>query len=125
MTVQDIQDEVYSGGKFVIYVYAVSIIVMSFKQGTDIHFVRHNESRFAKGLPWFLLSFFLGWWGFPWGFVYTPSALYTGIRGGKDVTAEVMNFIHSQTSGPVFDFEKDVTADEEQQLAALQKGVAE
>jgi hypothetical protein len=123
MTVQDIQDEVYNGGKFVIYNYCVSIIVMTFKRGTDIYFVKHNQSRFAKSLPWTLISLLLGWWGLPWGFIYTPAALATNIGGGKDVTNEVMNFIHSQTSGPVFDFEKEVTAEEEKQLEGLKQGL--
>jgi hypothetical protein len=119
LTVHEIQDEVGAGGKFVIYSYCVSIIFMTFKRGTDIYFIRHTENRLVKGLPWFFISLFLGWWGFPWGLIYTPSALYTDIRGGKDVTDEVMGFIHSQTGGPVFDFEKEVTAEEEKQLEAL------
>ncbi len=123
MTVQDLQDEVYSGGKFVIYSYCVSIIVMTFKRGTDIYFVKHNQSRFAKSLPWTLISLLLGWWGLPWGFIYTPAALVTNIGGGKDVTTEVMNFIHSQTAGPVFDFDKEVTAEEEEQLEGLKQGL--
>jgi hypothetical protein len=123
MTVQDLQDEVYSGGKFVIYNYCVSIIVMTFKRGTDIYFVKHNQSRFAKSMPWTLISLLLGWWGLPWGLIYTPAALATNIGGGKDVTNEVMNFIHSQTAGPVFDFEKEVTAEEEKQLEGLKQGL--
>jgi hypothetical protein len=119
LTVQDLQDEVLNGGKFVIYQWCVSIIIMTFKQGTDIYFVKQGESRFAKSLPWTLLSLFLGWWGLPWGFIYTPSVLATNIGGGKDVTQEVMDFIHSQTAGPVFDFDKEVTAEEAKQLEAL------
>lgn len=119
LTVHDIQDEVSRGGKFVIYTYCVSIVVMTFKRGTDIYFVKHNENRFLKGLPWFMISLLFGWWGIPWGFIYTPSCLVTDIRGGKDVTENVMQFIYSQTSGPVFDFEKDVTPEEDKQLDAL------
>lgn len=65
LTVQDVQDEVASGGRFVIYTYCFSIIVMSFKRGTDIYFVKSNESRFAKSLPWFFITLIFGWWGFP------------------------------------------------------------
>jgi hypothetical protein len=96
---------------------------MTFKRGTDIYFVKHNQSRFAKSLPWFLISFFFGWWGLPWGIIYTFQTLGVNIGGGKDVTNEVMNFIHSQTNGPVFDFEKEVTAEEEKELALLKAGI--
>lgn len=34
-----------------------------------------------------------------------------------------MNFIHAQTNGPVFDFEKEVTAEEEKQLNVLKQGL--
>jgi len=119
LTVQDVQDEVNDGGKFVIYSYCFSVIVMTFKRGTDIYFVRPGQSRFAKGLPFFLISFLFGWWGLPWGIIYTIQTLAINIGGGKDVTDAVMNIFHSQTNGPVFDFEKDVTPEEEQQLEAL------
>jgi hypothetical protein len=123
LSVQDLQDEISRGGRFVIYSYCISVIFMTFKRGTDIYFVKPDQSRFAKGLPWTMLSLLLGWWGIPWGFIYTPAALITNIGGGKNVTDEVINFIHSQTSGPVFDFEKEVTAEEEKELEKLKSGV--
>jgi hypothetical protein len=123
LTVQDLQDEVAAGGKFVIYSYCFSIIVMSFKRGTDIYFVKSTENRFVKSLPWFFLSFFFGWWGLPWGIIYTIGCLGNCIGGGKDVTADVMNFIHAQTNGPVFDFEKEVTDKEAKELDVLKKGL--
>ena len=43
----------------------------------------------AKGLPWTGLSLLAGWWGIPWGPIWTIQALVTNLRGGKDVTAEI------------------------------------
>ena len=123
LTVQDLQDEVAAGGKFVIYSYCVSIIVMSFKRGTDIYFVKSNENSFVKSLPWFFITLFLGWWGLPWGIIYSFGCLSNCINGGKDVTNEVMNFVHAQTNGPVFDFQKEVTPEEERGLDQLKKGL--
>jgi hypothetical protein len=28
------------------------------------------------------LTFVFGWWGFPWGLIFTPQALYRNLRGG-------------------------------------------
>jgi hypothetical protein len=123
LSVQDLQDEVAAGAKFVIYTYCFSIVVMSFKRGTDIYFVKSNESRFAKSLPWFFISLLFGWWGLPWGIIYSIGCIGTCIQGGKDVTNEVMNFIHAQTNGPVFDFDKEVTPEEEKGLNALKQGL--
>jgi len=40
-------------------------------------------------LPWTGLSLLAGWWGIPWGPIWTVQALVTNFRGGKDVTAEI------------------------------------
>lgn len=32
------------------------------------------------------LTLFLGWWGLPWGFIFTPQALYRNLRGGHRQT---------------------------------------
>ena len=90
LTPEQLQAEVYRGGKFVYFPYVISIVVMTFRRGSDIHFIRAGENAVVKGLPYTLLSLFLGWWGFPWGLIRTPRALYTNLTGGKDVTQEVM-----------------------------------
>lgn len=121
--ISELQYEVENGGRFIIYSYCVSVILMTFKRGTDIYYIKPGQNSFAKGLPWTLISLFFGWWGLPWGLIYTPSALYTNISGGKNVTKEIMQFIYSQTNGPVFDFEKEVSAAEEKSLDSLKKGI--
>ncbi|MCC6332518.1 MAG: hypothetical protein IT380_00860 [Myxococcales bacterium] len=95
MSVGEVQDQIRQGGKFVIYSYCISILVMTFKRSSDIHFLRSGDSAVLAGLPYTLLSLFLGWWGIPWGFIYTPMALVQNLGGGKDVTVEVM-----QSLGP-------------------------
>ena len=96
ITTEDLARELGRGAKFVIYQYSISILILSFKQPTDIYFVRSNESAILKGLPYTLLSLAAGWWGIPWGPIFTIGALYNNLRGGKDVTAEVSSFLHVQ-----------------------------
>jgi len=36
-----------------------------------------------------LLSLVLGWWGIPWGPIYTVQSLWVNAQGGRDVTREV------------------------------------
>jgi hypothetical protein len=38
-----------------------------------------------------LLSFVLGWWGIPFGLIYTVQSIYRNLSGGIDHTAAVMN----------------------------------
>jgi len=36
-------------------------------------------------------SFFLGWWGIPWGLIFTPQAIYRNLRGGyKKSISEIL-----------------------------------
>ena len=85
-----LQQELASGGKFVVYQYCISVLIMTFNRSSNIYFVPGSESRVLKGLGFSLLSFFLGWWGIPWGPIYTIQSLWVNFNGGKDVTQEVL-----------------------------------
>lgn len=90
---EDLQREVDSGGKFVYYPFTISFIIITFKRVSGVYLVRGNENSVLKGLPYTLLSVLLGWWGIPWGPRHTLDSLRTNLRGGKDVTDEVMSVV--------------------------------
>jgi hypothetical protein len=90
LSAAQIRDEVQRGGKFVYFQFCISVIIMTFRRPSEIHFVRSDESAVAKGLSYSLISFFAGWWGIPWGPIYTVGSLVSNFRGGKDVTAHVL-----------------------------------
>lgn len=88
LTVAQLDDELERGGKFVVYQYCISIVIMTFKRSSNVYLIRDGEGAFGKGLKYTLLSLILGWWGIPWGPIYTIGAIVTNCRGGKDVTQE-------------------------------------
>ena len=90
MTGAELQMQVNQGGKFVLYKYCISIVIMTFRRGSDIHFIKAGESGVGKGLKFTLLSMLLGWWGIPWGPIYTIEAIIVNFGGGKNVTQEVL-----------------------------------
>jgi hypothetical protein len=90
----EIAFELNRGGKFVVYRYCFSALIVTVMQGTDIYFVRSTESRVVKGLPWTGISLVAGWWGFPWGPIRTVQSLWTNFRGGIDVSANVANALN-------------------------------
>jgi hypothetical protein len=90
LTDEQIQAEIDRGARFVLFQYCVSIIVMTFKRPSEIYFVRPGESAFGTGLRFSLISAVAGWWGIPWGPVYTIQSLWVNAKGGRDVTHEVM-----------------------------------
>lgn len=95
MTFGELQHEIRRGGKFVIFEYCISIVILTFKNPTDVYFIRGGESAVGKSFGFTLLSLVAGWWGFPWGPIYTISSLMTNLGGGKDVTNEVLSALQS------------------------------
>lgn len=77
------------------YQYCVSIVVMTFKQPTDIYFIKAGESGVKHHIGYTFLTLILGWWGIPWGPIYTIGVLFSNMSGGKDITYEVMNSFQS------------------------------
>jgi len=87
---QQLDEALAQGGRFVFYQYCISVVFMSFKRSSNIHFVQAGESSAKKGLSFTALSLVVGWWGFPWGPIWTIATAFKNSRGGVDVTAEVL-----------------------------------
>lgn len=83
--------ELQKGGKFVVYEYCISIVVLTFFRSSNVTFVKANENVVAKGLGYTLLTLLFGWWGIPWGPIRTVQALITNFKGGTDVTERVVS----------------------------------
>jgi hypothetical protein len=62
---------------------------MSFRRSSDAYYIRAGESAVSKGLPWTLLTLAAGWWGIPWGPIFSIQSLVTNFKGGKDITKEI------------------------------------
>lgn len=90
LTADQLKYEIQNGGKFVVFLYCISVIILTFKQSSDIYFIRSGESAFGKSFSFTLVSLLAGWWGFPWGPIYTLEAIITNLGGGKNVTPQVM-----------------------------------
>src|SRR5262245_3836132 len=100
LTVAEVEAAVADGARFVFYEYCISVIVLTLRKPTDIYFLRANDLGLVRGLPYALISLVFGWWGVPWGLVYTPLTLFTNLTGGRDVTADVLARLQSPTDGP-------------------------
>lgn len=90
MSEAEVLDEVRKGGRFVIYLYAVSILVLTFRRSSEVRFLKAGQSGIVPGLPWTLLTLVAGWWGIPWGPIYSIQSIYTNVTGGRDVTAQIV-----------------------------------
>ena len=96
----ELQQELQQGGKFVMYQYCISVLILTFKRSSNVYFIRHEENAIVKGLPFTLLSLVLGWWGIPWGPIYTVQSVWVNFQGGKNVTQEVLASMMSTSQKP-------------------------
>lgn len=85
-----VREAIAAGGGFVVYEYCVSVLVATWRGRSAIWYRRPGQTGRWRGVPYTLVSLLLGWWGMPWGFIYTPLAILTNLRGGRDVTAQVL-----------------------------------
>jgi hypothetical protein len=86
----ELSDIIANGGRIVVFHFCVSALVVSFKRPSSIYLIRPGESAFGKSWPFCLISLVAGWWGIPWGPIWTVMTVSTNLGGGKDVTREVM-----------------------------------
>lgn len=100
-TIEELETDINAGGKFVIYTYVISILIMTFKRPSDIYYVSSKESALSYGWQYMLISFILGWWGFPWGPIYTIQSMWYGIVG-KDITDDIKSdvMLHMRSGAP-------------------------
>jgi hypothetical protein len=89
LTAGELNSELQRGAKFVSYQYCVSLLFVTFRHFSDTYFVRTGEKRLGTMSGYIAISLLLGWWGIPWGPIYTIQSLVTNLRGGKDLTGEV------------------------------------
>jgi hypothetical protein len=85
----DLVAELERGGRFVFFEFCISVVIFTLRRPGPITFVRASESGWVRGLPYTFVTLLLGWWGLPWGVIYTPLCLATNLAGGCDVTHDI------------------------------------
>jgi len=79
------------GGKFVMFKYVVSVLVMTYRNTSDVYFIPPGKGTVKHHWGHTTLTGVMGWWGIPWGPIYTIGAMYSNMTGGIDVTTDVAN----------------------------------
>lgn len=90
MTLGDLELDVLKGGRFVTFAWNVSVVVLSFRNSTKLLYVPSHGKTGGHALGWGVFSLLFGWWGFPWGLIYTPMSLWQNASGGADHTHAVL-----------------------------------
>lgn len=85
-----IYNQLLRGGRYVVYTYAISIIVMTYRRGSDVYFLKAGEPAIKHGWKYLLISILFGWWGFPYGPIYTIQSIWYAFVG-KNVTRDIID----------------------------------
>jgi hypothetical protein len=93
MSSDQIVNEINKGAKFKRYKYCQSFIVVTYNKVSPTIFIKSTESSIEKAIPYILQSLFLGWWGIPWGPIYTIGAVFQNIFGGEDLTKDIIKIM--------------------------------
>ena len=73
-----------------LFQYCISVLILTFRRSSEFHFLRQGENAVVKGLPFSLLSLVAGWWGIPWGPIYTVQSIYNNRAGGRTVWRQAL-----------------------------------
>ena len=95
LSAEQVSREIQRGGRFVMYQYTMSLVLVTLQRSSDIYFIPPHENSVTKGLPFTLVTMALGWWGLPWGPIKTLRSIACNLSGGRDVTQEVMGLMDS------------------------------
>ena len=99
LSAEQFNREIQRGGRFVMYQYTISLIVITLQRSSDIYFIRAEERGGVNGLPYTLISLMLGWWGIPWGPIRTIRSIACNLSGGRDITQELMGLMDTIDNG--------------------------
>jgi hypothetical protein len=78
------------------YQACVSLFIMTMRFRSPRVIVGTPENQ-STGTLYTLVSTVAGWWGIPWGFIYTPQAIYRNLQGGyRQTVKELMPTLASE-----------------------------
>jgi hypothetical protein len=91
LTFDELHKAIEYGGKFVTFQYCISIVfAVTLRRFSPAIFIRNHEELLRYKRKYDLLSLVFGWWGIPWGPVYTIRSLRINRKGGLDITEDIM-----------------------------------
>jgi hypothetical protein len=76
-------------GRWVVFEYCISLVAITLRRNSRPIFVANDGGTWIHGLPYCIVSLLFGWWGVPWGLVYTPVTILANLMGGCDITAQI------------------------------------
>ncbi len=76
------------GTRSVVYEYCISFVAVTLRRPSRPIRLLPGQRAWVRGLPYCFVSLACGWWGLPWGVIYTPLTIFSNLTGGCDITSQ-------------------------------------
>jgi hypothetical protein len=91
LSVKELEHLVNSGCRFISFTYCISIIfAVTLRRFSPAILIIDRRVFNKNKFKYNLLTILFGWWGFPWGPIFSVRALNVNRKGGIDVTDDIM-----------------------------------
>jgi len=86
----EIVERAKNGGHFVVYQYTISLLAITLRRLTSVHFIDKEEAKSKYASTANIISAILGWWAIPFGPVRTIQSFALNKKGGVVVTQDIL-----------------------------------
>ena len=86
------------GGRVVVFDCCISFLVITLRLSSTPRLYSDGRRPWLRGVPFSCVSLLLGWWGFPWGLILTPTTILTNLSGGRELTDLVRRELSEATA---------------------------
>jgi len=91
LTIDELKNKIDNGSKFIIFQYCISVFfAVTLKRFSPAILIEPNEKLSKYYKRYNTISLFFGWWGLPWGPIYTVKYVNLNSKGGIDYTEDIM-----------------------------------
>lgn len=90
LSIQDIEERVANGGRFIVYSYTISLLAITLKRFSPIYFIDSQADFESHKRRYNTISRIFGWWCIPWGPLRTTQSIRFNNKGALDLTEDVM-----------------------------------
>jgi hypothetical protein len=92
---EDVLRSMERGAIVVRYPYVISAVLVSFALESRAVLIERPAQRYTGTIPYLLLTLVFGWWGVPWGPIFTAKAVWCLMRGGEEITDSIHEELQS------------------------------
>jgi hypothetical protein len=91
-TIDEIILAVNTGGRFVVYEFCISPLIVTLDYDSNVYFINIDNKQKALSIRYSIISLLFGWESL-FGVIHTIRCLMVNLRGGKDITKQVVEWL--------------------------------